>query len=98
MSGRKQPAEGKRTGPAKKAARKREQPPKQPVRRPRRTPYTSALLLTVREAASLLRISERKMYYLLANETISALKIDNSTRIKRSVIDNYIAALERVSA
>lgn len=61
-------------------------------------PYTSALLLTVKEAAGLLRISERKMYYLLARQVITSLKIDNATRIKRSVVDDYIATLERASA
>lgn len=69
-----------------------------PVRELReRPPYTSPLLLTVGEAAGLLRLSERKVYYLLADHALASMKIGRSTRIKRSVIDTYIALLEQAS-
>lgn len=81
-------------------AGKRKPAPAAPAveREPRELPYTSNLLLSVRDAADLLGISERKMYYLLARSAITAIKIDRSTRIKRSVLDDYIARLERIPA
>jgi len=64
----------------------------------REPPYTSELLLMVKDAAGLLRISERKVYYLLAEKSLASIKIGRSTHIKRSVIDNYIALREQASA
>jgi excisionase family DNA binding protein len=86
--------------PASKPKAKGKYPaPAAPVQQaPRELPYTSPLLLSVRDAAGLLDLSERKVYYLLAKGELSKIKIDNATRIRRSVVEAYIDAREAISA
>ena len=44
-------------------------------------------LMSVREAADLLSISERKMYQLVSEGAVKAIKIGGSTRIARDEVE-----------
>ena len=44
-------------------------------------------LMSVREAADLLSISERKMYQLVSEGSVKAIKIGGSTRIARDEVE-----------
>lgn len=44
-------------------------------------------LMSVREAADLLSISERKMYQLVSEGSVKAIKIGGSTRISRDEVE-----------
>ncbi len=53
-------------------------------------PVDEPLLLRTREAAHLLQISERKVYYLLKDGTLPAVRFGRSVRVSRSAILHYI--------
>lgn len=54
------------------------------------SPADEPLLLRTSEAAQLLQISERKLYYLLKDGTIPAVRFGRSVRVSRSAIERYI--------
>ncbi len=53
------------------------------------------LLLRTSEAAKLLQISERKLYYLLKDGTIPCVRFGRSVRVSRSAILCYIREQEQ---
>lgn len=48
-------------------------------------------LLTVKEAAEVLRISERSVYNLISAGTLKSLKIAGRRRVPSTVIDELVA-------
>lgn len=50
-------------------------------------------LLTVKEAAASLSISQSKFYQLIAAREIHSVKIGRSTRIPIAAIEQYVASL-----
>ncbi len=53
-------------------------------------PVDEPLLLRTYEAAQLLQISERKLYYLLKDGAIPAVRFGRSVRVSKSAIAQYI--------
>ena len=49
-------------------------------------------LLTVAEAAALLRVSKRTVYRLIDREHLSATKVGAAWRIHREAVDNHLNA------
>jgi excisionase family DNA binding protein len=54
---------------------------------------TSNVLLTPREAASVLGIGRTKLYELIASGRLFSLRIDGCRRIPRASVDAFVAAL-----
>jgi excisionase family DNA binding protein len=59
------------------------------VRMERPTP----LLLTVEDAASILRISRSKVYQLMSRGALKSVRVDGSRRIKTADLNEYVASL-----
>jgi excisionase family DNA binding protein len=55
-------------------------------------------LLTIPEVAARLRISERKLFYLIAKGTIRTVHIDRRTLITERELRAYVAYLESRAA
>ena len=53
------------------------------------------LLLRTREAAQLLQISERKLYYLLKDGTIPVVRFGRSVRVSKAALVRYIQQQEQ---
>ena len=53
-----------------------------------------AKLLTVNEAAARLRVGRARIYDLIAQGSITSVKIGGSRRISDREVDDYIARLE----
>lgn len=56
------------------------------------TPISSALL-RVQEACDYARIGRTKLYELIQNGTLRAVKVGAATRIGRDSLDNWLASL-----
>ena len=54
-------------------------------------PETTRLLLTAREAAAALAISERKLWELTSGGIIRAVRIGRSVRYSRVVLEEFVA-------
>jgi len=52
-------------------------------------------VLTIREVADYLRVTEKTVYRLLAKQEIPAFKVGGSWRFRKIQIDNWIAAKEQ---
>lgn len=63
------------------------------------TPSTEpeAVLLTVEEAALLLRIGRTKMFALVSSAAIESVTIGRSRRIPAEAIDAYVATLRSIN-
>jgi excisionase family DNA binding protein len=48
-------------------------------------------LLTVREVAESLRVSNMTVYRLIQNDELTALRVGRSWRIRESALDRYLA-------
>jgi excisionase family DNA binding protein len=53
-----------------------------------------SLLLTVREAASMLRISRSGLYVLIKNGDLATLHIGRASRLTRRSVELYVKSLE----
>ena len=53
----------------------------------------SALLVTVREAAHVLRVGRTKVYELIEREALQSVKIDGSRRVVAASLEAYVALL-----
>ncbi len=62
---------------------------------PQATGTDEPLLLRTHEAAKLLQISERKLYYLLKDGTIPVVRFGRSVRVSKSAILRYIQQQEQ---
>jgi excisionase family DNA binding protein len=58
------------------------------------SPEAAEQLLTVKQTAKILNVSEAKVWQLLASGRIRSLKIDYSRRITPQALAEYIAARE----
>jgi excisionase family DNA binding protein len=54
-------------------------------------------LLTIKQVASTLNCSERHVWRLLANGSLSAIRLGGLTRISRADLTRFIATSKRVS-
>ncbi|WP_244317027.1 excisionase family DNA-binding protein [Micromonospora terminaliae] len=54
---------------------------------------TSALMLTVEEAAQQLRIGRTQMFALIKSQQVSSVKIGRSRRVPRAALDTYVEQL-----
>jgi excisionase family DNA binding protein len=58
---------------------------------------TASLLLTVKEAAQALALSERTVWGLLDAEAIESVRIGRARRIPRQALDAYIDTLRNTA-
>jgi excisionase family DNA binding protein len=56
------------------------------------------LLLTIAEAAELLRCSERQIYYLIARADLPVMKLGARTRIPRVALERWVEERTRLAS